>query len=200
MDTVLWLCPSLPTETLKWLSSLPILMQKSFWWWQCSDTYIISLYPHLHTSFPPCLLNLLVSSSTLTGFPEFMLLNNRPDRPRAIVTMTTLSKDTALQLCRQGASFTALQARCEWEQYLHYSSSAVQNNDTLIICNLKRVFIQRLHLTWTRSAQNSRANKIFTEGRAQWNRTNYVNRLQHHSTSFASLAWRLNGVTVCLRH
>ena len=25
-------CPSLPTETLKWLSSLPILMQESFWW------------------------------------------------------------------------------------------------------------------------------------------------------------------------
>ena len=25
-------CPSLSTETLKWLSSLPILMQESFWW------------------------------------------------------------------------------------------------------------------------------------------------------------------------
>ena len=24
-------------EILKWLSSLPILMQESFWWWQCSD-------------------------------------------------------------------------------------------------------------------------------------------------------------------
>ena len=32
VDTVLWLCPSLPTETLKRLSSLPIFMQKSFWW------------------------------------------------------------------------------------------------------------------------------------------------------------------------
>ena len=53
MDTVLWLCPSLPTETLKWLSSLPILMQESFWWWQCSDRYIISLSPHLHTPFSP---------------------------------------------------------------------------------------------------------------------------------------------------
>ena len=30
-------------ETLKWLSSLPILMQKSFWWWQCSDRYIYTL-------------------------------------------------------------------------------------------------------------------------------------------------------------
>ena len=40
------------TETLKWLSSLPILMQESFWWWQCSDRYIISLFPHLHTPLP----------------------------------------------------------------------------------------------------------------------------------------------------
>ena len=28
-------------------------MQESFWWWQCSDRYIISLSPHLHTPFPP---------------------------------------------------------------------------------------------------------------------------------------------------
>ena len=40
-------------ETLKWLSSLPILMQESFWWWQCSDRYIISLSPHLRTPLPP---------------------------------------------------------------------------------------------------------------------------------------------------
>ena len=64
MDTVLWLCPSLPTETLKWLSSLPILMQESFWWWQCSDRYIVSLSPHLHAPFPPfsrSLISLMVS-------------------------------------------------------------------------------------------------------------------------------------------
>ena len=40
-------------QTLKWLSLLPILMQKSFRWWQCSDRYIISLSPHLHTPPPP---------------------------------------------------------------------------------------------------------------------------------------------------
>ena len=28
-------------------------MQKSFWWWQCSDRYIIALFPHLHTPLPP---------------------------------------------------------------------------------------------------------------------------------------------------
>ena len=28
-------------------------MQESFWWWQCSDRYITSLSPHLHTPFPP---------------------------------------------------------------------------------------------------------------------------------------------------
>ena len=64
MDTVLWLCPSLPTETLKWLSSLPILMQNSFWWWQCSDRYIISLFPHLQTpphAFSPSIISRTVS-------------------------------------------------------------------------------------------------------------------------------------------
>ena len=59
VDTVLWLCPSLPTETLKWLSALPILMQESFWWWQCSARYIITLF--LHTPFPPFLISLMVS-------------------------------------------------------------------------------------------------------------------------------------------
>ena len=44
-------------ETLKWLSSLPILMQKSFWWWQCSDRYVISLFLRLR----PSLISLVVS-------------------------------------------------------------------------------------------------------------------------------------------
>ena len=61
VDIVLWLCPSLPTETWKWLSSPPILTQESFWWWQCSDRYIISLFPHRHTPFSPSLISLVVS-------------------------------------------------------------------------------------------------------------------------------------------
>ena len=28
-------------------------MQESFWWCQCSDRYILSLFPHLHTFFLP---------------------------------------------------------------------------------------------------------------------------------------------------
>ena len=52
-------------ETLKWLSPLPTLMQKLFWWRQPrSDRYIISLSPHLHTPFPPfspSLISLMVS-------------------------------------------------------------------------------------------------------------------------------------------
>ena len=42
--------------TLKWLSSLPILMQESFWWWQCSDIGILSPPPpptHTLISPPP---------------------------------------------------------------------------------------------------------------------------------------------------
>ena len=35
-------CPTI-NETLKWLLSLPILMQETFWWWQCSDRCIIAI-------------------------------------------------------------------------------------------------------------------------------------------------------------
>ena len=50
-------------ETLKWLSSLPILMHESFWWRQSSDRYIISLFPYLHNPppFSPSLISLMVS-------------------------------------------------------------------------------------------------------------------------------------------
>ena len=51
-------------ETVKWLSLLPTLMQESFRCWQCSDRYIISLSPHLHTPFTPfspSLISLVVS-------------------------------------------------------------------------------------------------------------------------------------------
>ena len=46
-------------KTLKWLSLLPTLMQESFWWRQCSDRYIISLY--LHPFLPISLLSHMVS-------------------------------------------------------------------------------------------------------------------------------------------
>ena len=39
-------------------------MKEAFWWWQCSDRYIITLSPHLHTPVPrfsPSLISLMVS-------------------------------------------------------------------------------------------------------------------------------------------
>ena len=45
----MWFVGSLATlsltvsETLTWPSLLPILMQESFWWWQCSDGYNYNL-------------------------------------------------------------------------------------------------------------------------------------------------------------
>ena len=42
VDTVLWLSITI-NGTLKWFSSLPILMQESFGWRQYSDRYITSL-------------------------------------------------------------------------------------------------------------------------------------------------------------
>ena len=66
------------SETLKWLSSLPTLMEESFQRWQCSDKYIISFFPpppyplaqhvpkvyiiscpHLHAPFPHFALSLI---------------------------------------------------------------------------------------------------------------------------------------------
>ena len=44
-------------EMLKWLSSLPMVMQESFWWLQYSGRYIISLPPSL---FPVSLFGLAV--------------------------------------------------------------------------------------------------------------------------------------------
>ena len=39
--------PCTMNETLKWLTSPPILMWKSFWWWQPSIRYKLSLPSHL---------------------------------------------------------------------------------------------------------------------------------------------------------
>ena len=49
--------PLTVNETIKWLSSMPILMQESFWWWQCGDRYII----YLRTPFSLSLISLMVS-------------------------------------------------------------------------------------------------------------------------------------------
>ena len=42
-------------QTLKWFSSLPILIHESFW---CSDSYIIALFPALHTPSPLSLIHI----------------------------------------------------------------------------------------------------------------------------------------------
>ena len=62
MDTVLFVTLSLTiNETLEWLPSLPILIQESFCWRQCSDRYI---YIYIKFPSPPplsSLINLVVS-------------------------------------------------------------------------------------------------------------------------------------------
>ena len=55
---------------LKWLSSLPILMQESFWWGQCSRVYVISppLLPYPLHPFYPSLINLMFLWTLSTMF------------------------------------------------------------------------------------------------------------------------------------
>ena len=55
-------------ETLKWLSSLPILMQESFWWWQCSDRYT-SVIPPPPFSVPNKPDGFLWTLSTMFTYP-----------------------------------------------------------------------------------------------------------------------------------
>ena len=38
-------CVFTVNETIKWLTPTPILIQRSFWWWQCSFRYSIRLSP-----------------------------------------------------------------------------------------------------------------------------------------------------------
>ena len=62
-------------ETLKWLSSLPPLIHKSFWWWQCSDRYIISPT----SPFSPSLINLWLLwtlSTMFTYLLTFLVFSN----------------------------------------------------------------------------------------------------------------------------
>ena len=56
--------PFAVVETFKRLSSLPVLMQKSPWWWQCSSGYGSSPYPP-----PPGVLVPATNTSVETAWP-----------------------------------------------------------------------------------------------------------------------------------
>ena len=53
VDTVLWLCPSQLMQPKNGSHRCPFLMQESFWWGQCSDRCIISLFPRPPYRFSP---------------------------------------------------------------------------------------------------------------------------------------------------
>ena len=100
VDTVLWLCPSLPTETLKWLSSLPTLMQESFWWWQCSNRYISLPLPPP----PPIPLPFSPSLISLTVFVDV----------KHHVYLLTIWQRLLQSLCLAQRRSTAAGSSCDW--------------------------------------------------------------------------------------
>jgi len=94
-------------ETLKRLSSLPILMQVSFRWWQCTDRYYNLPLPHLHTPTPfsPSLISLVVSADVKHGVYLYSRQRHKQDAPRKPRrqqgTRTRRVTQTPLQ-CRAG--------------------------------------------------------------------------------------------------
>ena len=64
-------------------------MEESFWWWQCSDRYIISLFPHLIRPSPVSLMVLWTLSTTQKLSPWVLqwTVGVGPFRPRSEVTV-----------------------------------------------------------------------------------------------------------------
>ena len=102
-------------ETLKWLSSLPILMQESFWWWQRSDRYIISLPPppppYPLPPFSPSLISLKVSVDVKHHVYLLTYLMEAAVEKRWSVTVSDLQAwsytklDCQMTLCARNTSF-----------------------------------------------------------------------------------------------
>ena len=77
-------------ETLKWLSSLPILMQESFWWWQCSDRYLIP---------PPPPSASLISHVASVDIKHHVYLITPHLTPRTANLWTSLSLSLCIYIC-----------------------------------------------------------------------------------------------------
>ena len=108
-------------ETLKWLSSLPILMQESFWWWQCSDECIISLFPHLHTPFPPSLISHMVSVEDKHHVYLFTLASVSSDEACDVSSILDvwLSRLTVAAVLVYRPKRSELEfSECAWSHYL----------------------------------------------------------------------------------
>ena len=129
-------------ETFTWLSSLPIFMQELFWWWQCSDSYIISLFSHLHTPFPPlhvpdksygfcgrqapCLLTYFDSNPAL-GWPHVVATRDykvscglglkRQRQQGYKINLTVLCLSYLRELCPLHRTWCDL---CKWQRALYF--------------------------------------------------------------------------------
>ena len=107
-------------EMLKWLSLLPILMQESFWWRQCSDMYIISLFPYHHTPpppFSPSLISLMFLWTLSTMFTYLPLLPLRQQSPIYVRNRINTNLGTSFAcLLTVSPSLCCLETKIFWEK------------------------------------------------------------------------------------
>ena len=78
-------------------------MQGSFWWWQCSDRYIISFFLHLDTPSPPppSLISLVVSADV--KHHVYYLKSNMADLRRCVkVEVAVLGSPSLVSLMVSG--------------------------------------------------------------------------------------------------
>ena len=95
-------------------------MQESFWWRQCSDMYIISLFPYHHTpppNFSPSLISLMFLWTLSTMFTYLPLLPLRQQSPIYVRNRINTNLGTSFAcLLTLSTSLCCLATKIFWEK------------------------------------------------------------------------------------
>ena len=116
-------------------------MQESFWWWQCSDRYIISLSPHLHPppplNFSPSLISLMVSVDVKHRAYVLRL---------RVLGQNQLSRDGFFFFFSAPLPSLSLLSTSLWGFFSSSEEYAFVHYNTLFMHALRLLYITQLHL------------------------------------------------------